>query len=174
MGVGKDKNLALIVNNLLQLLEIHLVCIPHLSQRIHHNLATIMLRHKAEGVIYGRLDDNLIARLREDIDNHTDTLHDSRNVAHPLALHLPAVMATNPIHHALPISVILHGVTQHSVLEALLERIDDKVRRSKIHIGNPQRDKVLAPVHLLERIELHAVRTSSVDGLVEVVNLHII
>ena len=174
MGIGKDKNLALIVDNLLQLLEIHLVGIPHLSQRIHHNLATIMLGYKAEGVIDGRLDDNLISRLRKHIDNHTDTLHNSRNVSHPLALHLPAVMATNPLHDTLPIAIVLHGVTQHSVLKALLERINNKVGRSKIHIGNPQRDKVLASVHILERIELHAVRTSAVEGLVEVVNLHII
>ena len=92
MGIGKNQDLALRVNDLLQLLEVHLIALASESQRVHHHLAAILLGHMVERMIYGWLDDYLIALLGQCIDNHTDTLHDAGDVTHPFAFYFPAVV----------------------------------------------------------------------------------
>ena len=122
-------------------------------------------------MIYGRLDDNLVAWLCEAVDNHTYTLHDTWDVTHPLALYLPAVTLHKPVLDALPVAVVLHSVAQNRVLQTLVQSLADKVGRREVHICHPEWDKVVASEVLLQCIVLDAVRATTLNIAVKIVNL---
>ena len=57
---------------------------------------------EAERVIDGRLNDYAVARIGENIDSHTDTLHHTRHKRQPVALNGPLVVVLYPA----PMSII--------------------------------------------------------------------
>ena len=49
-----------------------------------------------------------------------------------------------------------HGITQHRMLQALTERIDYETGRTEIHIGHPERHKIVMPKEFLQIVILEA------------------
>ena len=73
MRICKDKHLTAI-GHTLQMVKVHRVAaIATLDKWIFDNLTTIMLGHIAERMVYRRLYNNLIARLKQCPDCHSYT-----------------------------------------------------------------------------------------------------
>ena len=60
------------------------------------------------------------------------------------------------------------------MLEASFHRVDDKVGGLEVHVGDPQRNQVVAAVTLLEGVVFQAVGAVTIHNLVEIVLFHII
>ena len=117
MRIRQDEHLAFLVSDLLEILEIHGIrTVRILAERIHHHFPIVSLRSKTERMIYRRLDDNLLVRLRKHIDNHTDTLYDTRDVTKPLTFHFPSVMRFYPVDNRRPQVLRILAISQDWVL----------------------------------------------------------
>ena len=170
--VGEDEQFTAVVDDGFELVEIHLVGTVHLLQRVENHLAAHGARHDAERMIDRRLDNHLVARMREALDREADTLHDAGDVAEPLLLDFPVVFIIDPFDDGPVIRLACEGVAEDRMLATLLQRVDDEVRRSEVHVGNPEGGEVGVSERLLQAVVLHAVGAAPVDDLVKVILLH--
>ena len=140
VGIAEHKHLALLVVNLFEVVEVHLVIavLTHL-QRIEDHLSPIAFGSQAERMVYRWLDDDLLVFMGENVDHHADALDDARDKLDPLTLHVPLMMAVYPVDDARQEIFRLHGIAEKRMLHALLERICNKGRSLEIHVCHPQR-----------------------------------
>ena len=97
MGIGQNQHLATLVDNAFEVIEVHLEMFAvRAFERVVHNLTAVGQRNETEGMIDGRLYDDFVAGLCEDIYYHADALYNAGDVTHPLALDLPAVLLPQP------------------------------------------------------------------------------
>ena len=123
-------------------------------------------------MIHRRLDDHLVALLREAMQGEGDAFHDARHVAKPLPLDLPVMLVVHPVDNALVIFVRGVGVAKHLMLTPFTDRLDDKVGRAEVHVGHPERHQVLLSESGLQLVHFHAAGASPVDDLIKVVVFH--
>ena len=103
--VGENEHAALLVAHQLQVVEVHLVGElgpVHAFQGIHHYLTAVAFGCKPEGMIDGRLDDDLLVGFQEHINSHANAFHDAGDVGEPLFLHIPLVAVVNPLPDGCP------------------------------------------------------------------------
>ena len=138
VGVREDKHLALVVSHLGQVVEVHRVgAVGVLVERVVDYLAAVSLWRQPERVVDGRLDDDLVARLGEDVHHHADALHDAGYVGEPFALYVPLMVVFQPLLHGGPIVFWLHSVAEERVGHSLAQRVGDEMWCLKVHVGHP-------------------------------------
>ena len=121
-------------------------------QGIVHHLPAITLRSQTEGMVYRRLNDNLVTRLCKHIDDHADALYNSGNVRQPLSFDIEAMMVVQPCHDSWPIVCRLYSIAEYGMFHALAQGINDKRRSLKVHVCNPQRQEVGTAITLGEHV----------------------
>ena len=176
MGIGEDEqSVARVTRQRFQPLEIHSIArqpaliVMLFYERIHHDLASIVLRHEAEGMIDGGLDDDALVLADKRMDNHADTFHDTWNESQPVALHLPAVAVAQPTLNAAPQFFGHHGVAQDGMFQPAPQGVDDERWCGELHICHPQRQQVVTSEELLQFAMFHVATACAVDDAVEVV-----
>ena len=166
--VRQDEQLALVVDDRLELLEIHLVTVVGgFAKRIVHQLAMVAQNHMAEGMVYRRLDDNLFVGGHQVIDHSGDAAHHARHKFHPFAADLPAVVTGNPLGDGVPIAFGQQGVAVKRMVQALLYGLSEKVGRLEFHVGHPQGREVASPEAVFECVVFEGARARAVDRFVE-------
>ncbi len=173
VGVGQNQHLAFVVQDAFQIVEIHFVSSARRPfQRIENHLAAVGLRHQTERMIDGRLNYDLVARPSESVDNHADSLYDSRDVAYVVALDVPAVMPSQPVGYAPPISVVFRRISEYGVVQTPLHGVYNEIGGLEIHIGHPHRQQIVATVVVFQSVVLHAMRAAPFSRFVEIVSFH--
>ena len=167
--VGEQQQAASVVRHARQLVEVHRVAPAGvLAQRVEDDLPAVSLGNEPEGVVDGRLDDDLLVLPDEAVDDQSDALDDSRDVGDPFAAHLPSVVRADPVGDRGAVVGGFRRVAVERVLQPPAERADDEVGRLEIHVGDPHRQQVAAAEVLRERVVFHRIRAAPVDGAVEV------
>lgn len=173
VGVRQDEQLTLVVCHLCQILEVHLVrAVLMLLQRVKHHLASVALWRKAEGMVDGRLNDDLVAWFGEHVHRHAYAFHDAGYERHPFLVYCPLVLPFQPCCHRGPVGLWYHGVSEHRVLHAFAQSVDDEWRCLEIHVSHPQGQQVVTSKHLFEHAIFHGAGAPSFNRLVKIV-LHI-
>lgn len=170
VGVGEQQQAASARGEQpLEPLEVHLITLRRLAQRVPHHLAVVGARQQVEGVIDGRLHDDSVARAGETVDDQTDALDDAGDVGEPLGPDLPAVAPPLPCDDRGAVALGLDRVAEDRVAEPAAQRLDHEVGRLEIHVGDPHRQQVLPAVVRAQSVELHGAAAAPLHGFVEVV-----
>ena len=119
-----------------------------------------------------RLDDDLVAFLREALDGKSDTFYDTGDVAEPFPFDVPVVFVVNPVDDALVIFVGIEGVAEDLMVATLAKGVHDKIRSTEIHIGDPKRDQIPIAKPLFQLVVFDAIGSLAVYNFVEVIMFH--
>ena len=80
--IRQQQHLATLVDYVFEVVEVHLVMLAVCTfQRVVCDFAAVGQRYQTERVIYGRLDDDLVAGFGEDVDDHAYALYYAGNVS---------------------------------------------------------------------------------------------
>ena len=173
VGVRQDEQLTLVVCHLCQVLKVHLVrAVLVLLQRVKHHLASVALGRKAEGMVDGRLNDDLVAWFGEHVHRHAYAFHDAGYERQPFLVYRPLVLPFQPCCHRGPVGLWHHGVSEHRVLHAFAQSVDDEWRCLEVHVCHPHGQQVVTSKHLFEHAIFHGAGAPSINRLVKIV-LHI-
>ena len=137
MRITKDQDFTLLVDHGFELVEVHFINTINQFQRIIDHFTFHAFRHDTEGMIYRRLYDHFISRLGETLDYEANSFHNTRNIAKPFPFDLPLLFVVYPFDNTLIVRVRTESITEYFVLTAFFYCIDNKVRCTEIHIGNP-------------------------------------
>ena len=170
MRIAENEYLALLIANLLQMTEIHLIIsiFTHF-QRIEHHFPAISLWGQTERMINRRLDYNLLVFLGEHIDDHADALDDSWNKTDPLPLDIPLMMVSHPIHDRWQKIFWLYRIAEERMLQTGFDGICDKGGCLKIHISHPERKKILSSPTWQQSLMLEVTTARAVYDLIKIV-----
>ena len=106
-------------------------------QRIIYDFASVSLRHKAERMVYRRLDDYLFIFFEQGVYGHSDTLDNTRNEGHPIPFNLPLMVVFYPSHDCRPVFLRLERISVQRMLETFLQGICNEIRSLEVHVRHP-------------------------------------
>ena len=172
MRVAKDQDLTMFIDNRFEIFKIHLVNAVYHFKRIVNNLAMHAFRNDAEGMVNRWLYNYFVARFGKTLQNETDSLYNTGNVAKPFTLDFPVMFIMYPLDDTIIIRVRIVCVPENLMFTTFLDCIDNKVRCPEIHIGYPKWSKVFISETFFQVVELDTVRTPALDDLVKVVLFH--
>ena len=122
----------------LQAVDIHIIAaVLPLYEWILQQLSAVALSGEAEGVVDGRLYDDSVFLIAEDIDGEAYPPYYSRYECQPLAPQPPCVVVSDPVYYARPEVGGLNGISIERVVEALSQRLCDEWRCLPVHICHP-------------------------------------
>ena len=170
MRIAENEHLALLIANLLQMIEIHLIIsiFTHF-QRIEHYFPAIALWGQTERMINWWLDNNLLIFLGEHINNHADALDNTRNKTDPLPFDIPLVMVSHPVYDRWQKVFRLYGISEERMLQTGFDGICDKCRCLKIHISHPERKKIVSSPSWQQSLMLEVTAARTVYNLIKIV-----
>ena len=168
--ITKDKHFAARVTNAFQLLKIHFIAAARdFLEGIPNHFPAVSLRGNPEGMVYRRLDDNLVSGLCKIIDGQANSLYNTGNKGVPGAPGFPAMMHLDPVRNGGPEFLRHHGIAKEGMLQAGLEGIRNKGRGLEVHIGHPEGQEIFPAISFLEDAVLQVPGAGAVYRLVKVV-----
>ena len=150
VGIADHQDLGAGIEKPLQPLEIHPVAPVVEDHRIVHHLAAQTLGVKTELVIDRRLDDHLVAGLREGQESLADGRDHTRGIADPLPRNIPAMLLSFPGPDGLEEFFRRGGVAQDVTVQSLPKGLPDDWVRAEIHIRDPHREFTFPRSFILE------------------------
>ena len=135
--IAYNQYFAPVVDDRLQMLEVHLVNAVDPFKRVVDHFAAHVFRHNPERMIDWRLYDYFVSRLREALQHKPDSFDDTRNVTDPLLPDVPLVFVVYPVDDAVIIRFRGERVAENLMFAPFLDGVNDKVRRAEIQVGHP-------------------------------------
>jgi len=175
--IRKDEQFGLLVDDALQMLEIHLVPCQtavrtiNRDQRILYDLIAESRWDEAERMVDRRLCDDFVALAKEALDDETDTSYDTRNEGHVLRINLPSMYIFDPLTDSLEVILRYEAVSENRMLHPLFQSVCDEIRGSEIHVRYPERDEISGFL-LVDDVVFHTVGAVSFYQFVEIVHFY--
>ena len=161
--IAQDEGLRPVVDQALQALEVHVVPPVLEKEGIVHGHAPQPLDIQPEVVVYGRLDDDLVARFRKSEIGLVDGGDDSGRIGDPVPLRDEPMDLLLPEGDGVDKSLGRGGVPQRVPIQAPAESFRHIRVRPEVHVRDPHRDfPVGGPA------PFDAEGAAAVDDLVEV------
>ena len=123
-----------------QTVEIHIPAVFRVQQTVFNHNAVIDLNGFGERRIYGRLDDDGIARLCQRADQPGNADHDRGNPDDVLFFRSKSVTDCLPVNDSVVPAVLIQGVSKHRMGEPPLQCFYNRSGDSKIHICDAETD----------------------------------
>ncbi len=121
MRIGQYQHAALVVSHGFQIVEVHRIrAVGILFQRIEHHLPAVALWRKAERMVHGRLDNDLLVGLDKHVNSHSDALYYARNEREPAGIHFPAVVRFNPVDDGRLVVRRFNGIAENRMFHTFL------------------------------------------------------
>lgn len=140
-----------------------------LQQRVVDDHPVVESRLPRERMVDRRLDHHPVALLRESTQRENDSGDHARSEVDPLLFHFPTAVTPHPVDHRPEITVRTKGISVNRMPGPADDRFGNGLGHCKIHIGDPHRNHVRAPEHLVPRVELFAVGRLAGNDFIEIV-----
>ena len=150
-------------------IQIHPVLAVFQYQRTLHQTAVITGYQPREWRIHRRHDHNLVTRMSESIDRHSQSRYNARYVSNLFLFYLHAITSIHPVDYRPIITVRLACIAQYRMFTTFFYRIEHKRRCSKIHICHPHGDKVCPSPDILHSFYFFRIRTSPVYRFIKII-----
>ena len=170
---AENQKLHLVLANLLlDVSEVHAVCAVLEEKRARDELAPIALDDAEKRIVDGLGYENGIIRRGKCTHRHGEREDDARRHDEGFLAGIPAVARAEPLFER-PIVVLLRTrIAEDAVLGASANGITHRLRRTKVHVGDPERQNVLGIAALDGEIVFEAVRMTALDDLIKVEMVH--
>ena len=119
------------------------------SERCGLRESVIVQRHFEEGRINRRLHENRRPRRADRATDRVQAKDQTRHEDDLIAGSVHVMTHAQPLDQQSAQFRAVELIAENAVIDALVERLDDRLRRQKIHIGDPQRNdfiRVLRPL----------------------------
>ena len=153
----------------LELLEVHLVAAVSVDERIFDDYASGLAHRPVEGHVDRRLDDYLVARLRQPHRREGEPRDDAAGPAYRLAAELPAVVVALPRAHRVAQRIGDERIAERALVELRAYRVENFGRGGEVHVGDPHCEKVVRAEVLGHSVPLLALRPAAFHIFVKIV-----
>ncbi len=173
VGTAKDEQLYLLLHDfLLKVLKVNAVASIPVNQRIFDYQPVIIPNHTKKRIIHRRLDQHRIAGLGQSTHRHGKSKHHAGGLYQPLRLGLPAEPPGKPGRNGGIIVRFYITVTENTMLHRSVQGLQNRLRRTEIHIRHPQREDIsgLPPLH--SKVILQTIRIFAINDGIKVILYH--
>ena len=164
MRIAKAEDLCFRGKALFQIFKIHGIAPAIRLERIHNGNAAVVPDDAVENKVNGRLDDNLIPRFCKGVQDRPEGSvypHAERNRFS--GIHLPAVIPVQPVFNGAVKAVIHVWIPQMSPVGNGADGVQNRLRRTEVHIGSTGAQQFRIPGTLLLRRPFHAADPAAVQ-----------
>ena len=168
MRIAEDEHLASL-HLLAEMLHIHPIGTIHHLQRIGHQRTSASGIQPREWAIYRRLNQHLVTRICKCFQGHTQSRDNTWHKVYHFLFHFEAITTLIPLDNGLIITVRLGSIAQHWMFQTLANGFGYKRCSSKIHIGHPKWNQVIASPNFLHIIKLYGRCTVSIYYFIKII-----
>ena len=162
----------MLANLLLDVIEVHAVCTVLEEKRARDELAPIALDDAEKRIVDGFGYENGIIRRGKCTHRHGEREDDARRHDEGIPARIPAMARAEPLFER-PIVVLFRTrIAEDAVLGASANGITHRLRRTKVHVGDPERQNVLGIAALDGEVVFEAVRMAALDDFIKVEMVH--
>ena len=148
-----------------EIVEVDRVATIPVNEIIGRQLASVVAYRRIETVVCRRLDDDLVARFGQRLDDGGQGGHYATRVDHPPGIDPPAMTALEPPDDRIVIGFGHFGVTENTVLHPFTQGFHNSRCRTEVHIRHPHGQRTL----FFGCIPLVRVRPAPRDDCIEIV-----
>ncbi len=173
VGIAEDYALDLGVRKFFgKVGKVHGIAAILIEQGAGDNPAAVAFDLGSERRVDRGLDDDAFTWLGQEPDEDGKSRDDTGGKENIPGGHIPVVAAPEPAGDSpFQVFIVIYGIAEDPAVEACLQRHKDRLRRSKVHIGDPGQNGILCPAGR-GPFQLHGVGAGPVDDLVKII-LHV-
>ena len=103
----------------------------------------------------------------------SECIDDSGTKCYPLRFDRISITCGEPMVHCCKIFIQRIRITKDSMVNSLVEFIQNFIRKTKIHVCHPERKQIISSLSFHSKIIFQAVRSMSVDYFIKIVLSHL-
>ena len=103
----------------------------------------------------------------------SECIDDSGSKCYPVRLDRISITCGEPMVHCCKIFIQRIRITKDSMVNSLVEFIQNFIRKTEIHVCHPERKQVISSLSFHSEIIFQAVRSMSVDYFIKIVFSHL-
>ena len=174
VGVAENHHLRMLVGkNPLKLREIHLIThILGQHQRVRNHYAAIALDDDFERVINRWLDNHFVTLAGEKVDGKSNPFHNTRHIGQFLAPYFEIMALAQPAGNRTPVGITGTRIPVNRMRYAVMQGFGNLRANPEIHVGNPQRRKVILSEQRTQIVDFRTTATMAVNHFVKIILFH--